>query len=83
MIKAHKAGEWSVEGDRVVVGSVVLEPGEYALELVASDDKASAPLTNHDGVIALDVEVTEELEVEAGTSRVQHIDDQKPFVGPW
>ncbi len=64
VIRAHKAGDWSVEGEQVVVGSVVLEPGEYTLELVASSDKASAPLTSHAGVIALDVEVTEELEIE-------------------
>ena len=64
VIKAHKAGDWTVDGDDVVVGGVVLEPGEYSLELVASGDQASAGLGSHAGVIALDIEVTEELEVE-------------------
>jgi isoleucyl-tRNA synthetase len=64
VIKAHKAGDWSVEGDVVTVGGVSLEPGEYSLELVASGDQASAGLGAHAGVIALDVEVTAELEVE-------------------
>jgi isoleucyl-tRNA synthetase len=64
VIKAHKAGDWRVDGDTVVVGGIVLEPGEYRLELVAGDDKASAGLGAHDGVVALDIEVTEELEVE-------------------
>jgi isoleucyl-tRNA synthetase len=64
VIRAHKAGDWSVDGDRVTVGGVVLEPGEYTLDLVASDDRASAQLSAHGGVIALDVDVTEELEIE-------------------
>jgi isoleucyl-tRNA synthetase len=64
VIKAHKAGDWSVAGDVVIVGGVALEPGEYALELVASGDQASAGLGAHAGVIALDIEVTDELEVE-------------------
>jgi isoleucyl-tRNA synthetase len=64
VIKAHKAGDWSVDGDRVVVGGVELLPGEYSLELVAEGDKASAGLGSHSGVVALDIEVTDELEVE-------------------
>ena len=64
VIQAHKAGDWAVDGDGVIVGGVVLEPGEYSLELVASGDQASAGLGSHAGVIALDIEVTEELEVE-------------------
>ena len=64
VIRAHKAGDWTVDGDDVLVGGVVLEPGEYSLELVASGDQASAGLGSHAGVIALDIEVTEELEVE-------------------
>jgi isoleucyl-tRNA synthetase len=64
VIRAHKAGDWTVDGDRVIVGGVVLEAGEYTLDLVASDDKASAQLGGHAGVVALDVDVTEELEIE-------------------
>jgi isoleucyl-tRNA synthetase len=64
VIKAHKAGDWTVDGDRVIVGGVALEPGEYTLELVASGDQASTGLALHAGVIALDIELTEELEIE-------------------
>ncbi|HYN34447.1 MAG TPA: class I tRNA ligase family protein, partial [Ilumatobacteraceae bacterium] len=64
VIRAHKSGDWNVEGDVVTVGGVVLEADEYALELVAEDDKASAGLSSHVGVVALDIEVTPELEVE-------------------
>jgi isoleucyl-tRNA synthetase len=64
VIRAHKAGDWTVEGDTVTVGGVVLLDGEYTLELVAEDDKASAGLNSHAGVVALDIEVTPELERE-------------------
>lgn len=64
VIVAHKAGDWSVDGDTVVVGGVALEEGEYRLELVAEDDKASTGLGAHAGVVALDIDVTEELELE-------------------
>jgi isoleucyl-tRNA synthetase len=64
VIRAHKAGDWSIADGVVVVGGVELVDGEYTLELVAQDDKASSGLSAHDGVVALDIEVTEELEVE-------------------
>ena len=64
VIRADKSGDWTVEGDVVTVGGVVLEPDEYTLELVAENDKASAGLSSHAGVVALDIEVTPELEVE-------------------
>ena len=64
VIKAHKAGDWSVDGDTVIVGGVELEPGEYTLEQVAGDDQASTGLSTHAGVVALDIEVTDELEAE-------------------
>ena len=59
VIKAHKAGDWSVAVRRrlvVTVGGVVLEPGEYSIEQVASDDQASTGLGSHDGVVALDID---------------------------
>ncbi len=68
VIKAHKAGDWTNVDGVVTVGGHVLVDGEYRLDLVASDDRASAGLTNRAGVIALDIEVTDELEQE-GTAR--------------
>jgi len=64
VIKSHKAGDWSVDGDSVLVGGIKLQEGEYTLEQVASEDQASTGLSQHTGVIALDTEVTDELEVE-------------------
>ena len=64
VIAAHKTGDWSLDGDRIVVGGHELRDGEYEIELVADDDLASASLPASGGVIALDIEVTPELEVE-------------------
>ena len=68
VIKAHKAGDWSVENGTVTVGGVELLEGEYTLELVADDSIgdgiASTGLGRSGGVVALDIRVTEELEVE-------------------
>jgi isoleucyl-tRNA synthetase len=68
VIAAFKRGDWSVEGDRVVVGGVELEPGEYDFSLVAATDGAAATLGSAAGVVVLDTEVTPELEAE-GTAR--------------
>jgi isoleucyl-tRNA synthetase len=64
VIAAHKAGDWTIDSERVVVGGHELRSDEYVLELVADDDTASADLGAGTGVIALDIDVTPELEVE-------------------
>jgi isoleucyl-tRNA synthetase len=68
VIKAHKSGDWSVVDGTVTVGGVELLDGEYTLALVADDSMddgmASTGLGRSGGVVALDIEVTEELEVE-------------------
>jgi isoleucyl-tRNA synthetase len=64
VIKAHKAGDWSVDGDRAVVGGIELEPGEFDFRLVSSGDGAVATLKGTDGLVVLDTEVTPELDRE-------------------
>jgi len=64
VIKAVKAGEWSlVEGQPVAAG-VTLQEGEYDLKLVAADAANSAALPGGDGVVVLDSAVTPELAAE-------------------
>jgi isoleucyl-tRNA synthetase len=64
VIKAVKAGEWSlVEGQPVAAG-VTLQPGEYELKLVAADASQSAQLPGSEGVVLLDTAVTPELVAE-------------------
>jgi isoleucyl-tRNA synthetase len=69
VVKAHKAGDWSVDGDRVVVGGVELGPGEYDFTIVSTEPGAAvAPLRPvgglAGGMVALDTSVTPELEAE-------------------
>jgi isoleucyl-tRNA synthetase len=64
VIRAVKAGDWSLEGERVVAGGHWLEPGEFTLTMVADDDRPSATVAGGTGVIVLDVDVTPELEQE-------------------
>jgi isoleucyl-tRNA synthetase len=76
VIKAVKSGNWRREGDTVVAGDVVLEPGEYQLKLVVAGDAASASLPDGDGVVVLDTEVTPELEAEGTTRDVMRLVQQ-------
>ncbi|MGA1439570.1 MAG: isoleucine--tRNA ligase [Ilumatobacteraceae bacterium] len=64
VIAAHKAGDWTVEGDRAVVGGVELLPGEFDFRLVSAGGGSVATLRSSDGLVVLDTEVTPELERE-------------------
>jgi len=63
VIKASKAGDWSVDDDGVVIcGGVVLEPTEYSLELVATGSSSDAVgLLRSGGFVSLDTALDEEL----------------------
>ncbi len=64
VIKAVKAGDWSVSDGVVTAGGVPLREGEYELKLVAADADRSAPLPGGEGVVVLDTEVTPALAAE-------------------
>ncbi|GAA5004151.1 isoleucine--tRNA ligase [Actinopolymorpha pittospori] len=64
VIRAVKAGDWSVSEDGVAAGGVVLAEGEYELRLVPTDAESSAALPGDVGVVVLDTEVTPELAAE-------------------
>ncbi|MET0323972.1 MAG: class I tRNA ligase family protein, partial [Ilumatobacteraceae bacterium] len=64
VIRAVKAGDWTLEGERVVAGGHWLEPGEFTLTMVADGDRPSTTVGDGQGVIVLDVDVTPELEQE-------------------
>lgn len=59
-----KKGDWTQDGDTIVVAGERLVPGEYSLKLVTKQGTASAPLSGGGGVVLLDIEVTPELEAE-------------------
>ncbi len=65
VFKAAKAGDWTTQADgRIEVAGHVLEPAEYELALQAPDGVTAAALPGNDAVVALDTEVTPELERE-------------------
>jgi isoleucyl-tRNA synthetase len=64
VIKAVKAGEWSLVDGAPVAAGVTLQEGEYELRLVAADASHSAPLPGGEGVVVLDTAVTPELAAE-------------------
>jgi len=65
VIKAAKAGDWTRRDDGIVeVAGFTLEPGEYDLALQAPEGLASTALRGNDAVVALDLEVTKDLEDE-------------------
>ena len=80
MIAAAKRGDWSRTAEGVVAGGVALLEGEYDMRLVPTgggDDVASAALDGLDGVVALDVRVTPELEAEGAARDVVRVVQQR------
>jgi isoleucyl-tRNA synthetase len=69
VIGAVKKGDWTKdEQGNVSAAGVMLQEGEYALRLVASDPDRSLALPGNSGVVVLDTTTTPELEAE-GMSR--------------
>ncbi|HEY6799016.1 MAG TPA: class I tRNA ligase family protein, partial [Agromyces sp.] len=65
VIKAHKAGDWTVNAEGVaVVGGVELQPEEFDFRVVSAGDGAVATLKASSGLVVLDTAVTPELELE-------------------
>ncbi|WP_117214984.1 isoleucine--tRNA ligase [Allorhizocola rhizosphaerae] len=64
VIKAVKAGEWSLVDGVPTAAGVTLQAGEYELRLVAADAEHSAPLPGEAGVVVLDTALTPELVAE-------------------
>ena len=62
---AAKRGDWSVlEDGRARVGGEVLEPGEFELRLRPRDETTTRTLPGEDGVVLLDLNVTDDLAAE-------------------
>jgi isoleucyl-tRNA synthetase len=64
VIKAVKAGDWSVVDGAVVAAGIALEEGEYTRKLVAVSPDSTAELPDGAGLVVLDLSVDEELEAE-------------------
>jgi isoleucyl-tRNA synthetase len=64
VITAHKTGDWTVDGEHVVVGGIELEPGEFDFRLVSTGEGAVSTLRAAEGLVVLDTQVTPDLERE-------------------
>jgi isoleucyl-tRNA synthetase len=65
VIRAHKAGDWTINADGLaVVGGVELQPEEFDFRVVSAGDGAVATLKGAAGLVVLDTAVTPELELE-------------------
>lgn len=64
VIKAVKAGDWSLQGDTVVAAGIALREGEFDRRLVAKGGGAAAELPAGSGLVLIDTEVTPELAAE-------------------
>ncbi len=70
-IKALKAGNYTREGDNVIVdGDLTLSPEEYTERLQAANPESTAQIDGLDGLVVLDTNVTEELEAEGWAADV-------------
>jgi isoleucyl-tRNA synthetase len=65
VIVAVKKGDWSINGDEVIAGGVSLEPHEFQVKLVAAagdnETIASAALADGQGIVLLNIELTDAL----------------------
>jgi len=83
VIQAAKAGDWvSTSSTTVTVGGVLLEPGEFDLELEAASEASAIAFLPDGGFVILDTEITPELEAE-GLSRdiIRAIQDTRKAAG--
>ncbi|GLY39129.1 isoleucine--tRNA ligase [Amycolatopsis sp. NBRC 101858] len=64
VIKAVKAGDWSLQGGKVVAAGIELQEGEFDRRLVAKGGGAAAELPGGSGLVLIDTEVTPELAAE-------------------
>ena len=70
VIKAVKAGNYERVGEHVVADGIELNPGEYTERLVAANPDSTARIDGLDGLVVLDMELTEELEAEGWAADV-------------
>jgi len=82
VIQAAKAGDWSLQGDTVVVGGLALVDGEFDLELRAADELTAIAFLADGGFVLLDTVTTPELEAE-GLARdvVRAVQDTRKGAG--
>jgi isoleucyl-tRNA synthetase len=79
VIKAVKSGNYTVSGSGAVVADGIgLIEGEYSRKLVAVDPERTAEIPGTEGLVVLDMTLTEELEAEGwAADRIRGIQDAR------
>lgn len=70
VIKAVKSGNYERSGDNVIADGIELTPAEYTERLVAANPESTARIDGLDGLVVLDLTVTDELEAEGWAADV-------------
>src|SRR5699024_4969895 len=82
VIKAVKSGDYEVVDGVVVAGGIALEEGEYTRRLVAENAESTAEVDGVDGLVVLDMTVTEELEARGwAADRIRGLQDARKASG--
>jgi isoleucyl-tRNA synthetase len=82
VIKAVKAGDWSVVDGVVSAAGIALEEGEYTRKLVAASPDSTAELSDGAGLVVLDLSVDEELQAEGwAKDRVRELQEARRAAG--
>lgn len=77
-IKAVKSGAWEERDGVLIADGLELLAGEYEQKLVAENPDSTAALSDVEGVVVLDLNVTEELEAEGwAKDRVREIQEAR------
>jgi isoleucyl-tRNA synthetase len=82
VIQAAKAGDWTPNGENVIVGGIELLPTEFELQLQAADDAQAITFLPGGGFVLLDTVTTWELEAE-GLARdlIRAVQDTRKAAG--
>ncbi|MGP6172815.1 isoleucine--tRNA ligase [Corynebacterium sp. A21] len=64
VIKAVKSGNYTREGETVIADGIELQTGEFSERLVAANPDSTAQIDGEDGLVVLDMTLSEELEAE-------------------
>ncbi|AKE41550.1 isoleucyl-tRNA synthetase [Corynebacterium kutscheri] len=70
VIKAVKAGNYERIGETVIVDGIELKPEEYTERLVAANPESTQQIDGVEGIVVLDMTLTEELEAEGWAADV-------------